>query len=247
MEDFRSDFRNRPLGRLEQFDARSRQYAATVGIEEKPFRSYTWSCDAYYDQGSEGACVGFAWTHELEARPKVVRRDTNFALQIYRRAQQIDPWPGEDYSGTSVLAGVKAVQELVNTRGRSFIPEYRWAFGIQDALRVIGYKGPLVLGIKWYTSMYEPDAKNFVHVGGEVAGGHAILANGVKIVKKDPTIDYPPQWEDIDIDKSYVRLHNSWGTDYGDGGDAFITVRDLDKLLQDGGEACIPSKRSFDR
>lgn len=233
------------LDRLVEFDDRSRSFVAVAGIEQNSFRSYTWSCDTYNDQGREGACVGFAWSHELAARPKVVPTDNITALAIYSRAKALDEWPGEDYSGTSVLAGVKALQEYSNSKGLPYIQEYRWAFGIQDVLRVIGYRGPVVLGINWYSNMYSPDANDMIHASGEIVGGHAILANGVKIVKLDPNTPYPvTDFAGIDLDKSLVRLHNSWGTGYGLGGDAFISVRDLDKLLQDDGEACIPMRRT---
>jgi hypothetical protein len=231
------------LDRRVQFDERSREFRAVVGLEEKPLRSYTWSCGPVLDQGYEGACVGFAWTHELAARPAVVGGLTDaYALGIYRRAQQIDPWPGENYSGTSVLAGVKAVMEQRNASNLPYYGEYRWAFGTEDVLRVVGYKGPLVLGINWYDNMYEPDSKNFIHASGEIAGGHAILLTGVKIVKKpDHLVGYG--LDNLDIDQSYVRLHNSWGLGYGVNGEAFLTVRDLNKLLNEDGEACIPSLR----
>lgn len=230
------------LDRKVHFDEKSRAYRAVEGIEDRPFRSYTWSCDVHNDQGREGACVGFGWTHELGARPKVIRRDADFALALYRRAQELDGYNWTD--GTTVIAGVKALQEILNHNGKPLIQEYRWAFGIQDVLRVIAYKGPVVLGINWYYNMYEPDEKGFISASGEVVGGHCILANGVKIVKIDSSL--PATWENIDLDKSYVRLHNSWGTGYGINGDAFISVRDLDKLLQDDGEACIPVLRSFE-
>jgi hypothetical protein len=237
------------VDRRVQFDPRSRSFAAVEAFDlvDKPFRSYTWGCDVYNDQGSEGACVGFAWTHELSAKPKVVRRDAAYALKIYNRARQIDPWPGEDYSGTSVLAGVKAVMEDLNSLGNAYIREYRWGFGLQDVMRIVGYKGPVVLGINWYYDMYFPNDKGFITPTGEVVGGHAILANGIKIVKKDSSGAYPVPFDNVDLDKSWVRLHNSWGTGYGIGGDAKITLTDLDKLLRDNGEACIPTLRSFDR
>lgn len=234
-------FTDRVVDRKVQFDEKSRAFGAVEGIEDRPFRSYTWSCDVYNDQGSEGACVGFGWTHELAARPKVIRKDADFALAIYHRAQELDGYDWE--SGTSVLAGVKAVQEILNHNGKPLIQEYRWAFGTADVLRVIGYKGPVVLGINWYYNMYEPDARGFISASGEIVGGHCILANGVKIVRLDNTL--PATWENLDLDNSYVRLHNSWGTGYGIGGDAFISVRDLDKLLNEDGEAVIPTVRSF--
>lgn len=239
------DYSNRIVDRLPEFDERSRLFAAIGPDDSRPFKSAGWTCDVYNDQGREGACVGFAWTHELAARPYVVRRDAAFALQIYNRAKQLDPWPGEDYDGTSVLAGVKAVMEQKNTRGYAYIREYRWAFGIQDVLRVVGWMGPVVLGINWHYDMYYPGPNGYIQPTGDIVGGHAILANGIKAVAKDPTKDIT--WDNLDIDKSRLRLHNSWGTGYGIGGDAFITVRNLDKLLQDDGEACIPVKRSYDR
>lgn len=237
------DFTDRIVDRLPQFDERSRAFAAVLPTDTRPFRSYTWRCDVYNDQGREGACVGFAWSHELSARPKKILKDAAFAHQIYKRAQQIDQWPGENYSGTSVLAGVKAVQEIVNKYDKPLIQQYRWAFGIQDVLRVISYMGPVVLGIDWYYNMYTPDANHFISASGEKVGGHAIMAKGLKVVKLNK--DLPATYDNLDLDKSYVKLHNSWGVDYGDGGTAFITVRDLAKLLEDGGEACVPVVRSF--
>jgi hypothetical protein len=235
---------DRRLDRVAHFDERSRQFRAVVGLEEKPLRSYTWFVDRVLDQGREGACVGFAWSGELAARPAPYPTDNAFALNIYRRAKQLDDWEGEDYDGTSVLAGIKAVMELKNSAGYPLYGEYRWAFGLEDVLRVVGYRGPVVLGINWYENMYEPDEKNFIHASGQVAGGHAILLKGVRLVKK-PGVLTAYHTGDIDWDKSYVKLHNSWGSSYGINGEAWLTVRDLDKLLQDNGEACIPSHRKY--
>ena len=169
--------------------------------------------------------------------------DAEGARAIYHRARFLDPWPGEDYEGTSVLAGVKAVKEMSGTRGLPLISEYRWAFGAEDAVRVIGRRGPLVLGINWYNDMFDSDEYGYLHPTGGVAGGHAILANGVRCIWKNP-LDPDRTWNNLDQDKSWVRLHNSWGKDWGTGGDARITVKDLGFLLEDNGEACIPLRRS---
>lgn len=237
----KEDFSRRVVDRIQEFDDRSRLYSAVSPTDTRPFINRGWRCDVYNDQGYEGACVGFGWTHELCATPRPIIKDAAFAKQIYYRARQLDQWPGEDYDGTSVLAGAKAVQEHLNSQGLPWIGGYRWAFGIQDVLRVISYAGPVVLGIDWYNDMYEPDANHYITPTGGKVGGHCILAKSQKIVRLDPTL--PGVWNNIDPDKSHVRLHNSWGTNYGDGGTAFIRVSDLNKLLTDGGEACIPFNR----
>jgi hypothetical protein len=207
------------LDRREQFDERSRAFPIRALVPTKP-RSYTWRCCVTLDQGREGACVGFAWAHEVSARPLELRQETSDALWFYREAQKVDEWPGENYSGTSVLAGAKVVQR------EGFLTEYRWAFGLQDLVLALGYKGPAVLGIPWYEGMYEPDPKGIIRPTGRVAGGHAILANGVNVKRE------------------LVRLHNSWGPDYGLGGSAFISFGDLERLLHEDGEACIPVVRT---
>jgi hypothetical protein len=233
----------RTLDRIPHFDPLSRNYPIRALIDStKQPRSYTWGCDTYNDQGQEGACVGFAWSHELAARPKVVSTDATVAQNIYHRAQQLDPWPGEDYEGTAVVAGAKAVQEMHNAMNQSYLMEYRWAFDIDDLILAVAYKGPAVLGINWWSNMWNPDDLGFLHVDGQVMGGHAILARGFTARKIDSTL--PMSWENLDRFKSYFTLHNSWGRGWGVGGTAKVRVQGMTKLLQDQGEACIPVLRN---
>lgn len=210
----------RTLDRLVQFDERSRSFAVREAIKQVAPRSYTWSCLFHLDQGSEGACVGFSWAHELGARPIVVKKASpKVALDIYKAAQKVDAWPGENYSGTSVIAGAKVVQAW------SWITEYRWAFGLDDLIMAVGYKGPAVLGVNWYSGMFSPDAKGQLHVSGSLAGGHAILCRGVNLKLRR------------------FLLHNSWGADWGNNSTAWISFEDMERLLHEQGEACIPVRR----
>lgn len=209
------------LGRLQEFDDLSRNFPIRAVIRERaPLRSYTWSCQNYLDQGREGACVGFAFSHEASARPVKVQNVTDaMAVEIYKRAKQLDGYLGENYEGTSVIAGAKACVE------RGWYREYRWGFGLEDVLLALGYKGPVVLGLNWYEGMFSPDSNGFIHAKGDLMGGHAILANGVSLKNKT------------------VRLHNSWGRGFGMNGECFISFDDLDRLLHEQGEACIPLGR----
>jgi hypothetical protein len=233
---------DRTFDREQQFDERSRKFSAVAHFTHTKVRSYTWRCDAWNDQGAEGACVGFAWSHELAARPSVIPTTAADGFKIYKHAQKIDEWVGENYEGTSVLAGVKALKALYkNSKGEPLVESYRWAFGIEDVVRVLGYRGPLVLGINWYTGMFDTDENGFIHVDGWLAGGHAILAKGIKIVWEDKLKG--PNFENVDMEKSYVTLRNSWGQSWGLNGDARINLHDLNRLLHEYGEACIPVVR----
>jgi hypothetical protein len=210
----------RTFDRIVRFDPRSRDYPIRALVDGRPRRSYTWRCDAWLDQGREGACTGFAVSHEAAARPVAVPGITNaVARQVYIRARQLDDIPGEDYDGSTVLGAMKAGLE------RGWYSEYRWAFGEGDLALAVGYAGPAVLGVSWYEGMMEPDPLGVIRPAGRVVGGHAILCVGYS----KPLARY--------------RLRNSWGRGWGRNGDCFISARDLSRLLQAGGEACIPVVR----
>lgn len=212
------------LGRRIQVDDRNRNYPVRSLIRgTPPPRSYTWSCPIVLDQLQEGACVGFAFSHEAAARPVKVPNVSNaMARGLYKRAQDLDDYPGNNYEGTSILAGAKAAVE------RGWYTGYYWAYSLEYVILALGYKGPVVLGINWYEGMAETDRNGFVQVTGRILGGHAILATAVSLKKKA------------------VKLHNSWGKDdWGINGEGWISFDDLDRLLHEEGEACVPQGRKL--
>lgn len=216
------------LTRIAQFDERSRNYSIReLDRTRKTPRSYTWPCREVLDQGSEGACVGYAFAHELIAAPCQYQNVTNQFIRekIYWEAQKVDPWIGGSYpeaspvyEGTSVLAGVKVMKRL------GFFEEYRWAFGIEDLAWAVGHCGPAILGLNWYEGMLKPFDCGSLHVTGSLVGGHAIMCRGVKAGE-------------------YFTVHNSWGPGWGKLGTAKISWNEMDRLLHEDGEAVIPLKR----
>lgn len=212
----------RTLDRIVQFDERSRNFPVRATVGDKKPRSYTWRCLEQFDQGPDGACVGFGVTHELIARPAEVQGlSAKFAKEeIYWEAQKIDPWEGGSYpgaapfyEGTSILAGCKVAKKL------GWIESYRWAFGIEDLKLGVGYNGPALIGVGWYGGMFTPDENNYIHVNGYCYGGHCVLVNAINVKEERFTIQ------------------NSWGADWGKNGQAYISFDDMDKLLKDYGEA----------
>ena len=220
------------LDRLPQPDERNRNYPVMATLRATTPRSYTWSCPVRLDQGNEGACVGFSWAQELAARPFSYEQEYDDARSIYCRAQVIDPWQGgssrcghppPDYEGTSVLAGAKVVKEL------GLMREYRWAWSVEELALAVGHQGPAVLGVDWWSGMFRPDSEGYVHPTGYIAGGHAILCNGVNFKAQR------------------FKLVNSWGRDWGLDGTCFVSFADMETLLASGGDACIPVGRGVQK
>jgi hypothetical protein len=234
---------DRRLDRLPQKDPRNLSFPLRALLPEDTTQIIPkyWLGGTLIDQGQEGACVGFGVTGELMASPvrthigpewktAYSREDPNvFARGVYKRAQQLDPWAGEDYEGTSVLAGMKAAMEL------GLITEYRWGFSLNDVRDTLMYYGPVIIGVNWYDSMYETDAQGLVTVDGELVGGHCILLTG-----------YSPARKFADGPKEVYRWRNSWGPYYGyrGTGHGFVTAEDMHRLLiEEGGDMVVPVKR----
>jgi len=243
------------LDRVPQFDERSRNFrvrsmslAGVPLVQRKP-RSYTWGINKWLDQGSEGRCVEYSICHDLLGRPKEVQPalvdQILSAKRIYWPAQEADDWPGGSYpgatptyEGTSVLAGIKVAAAL------GFYLEYRWAMALDEAVLGLSHVGPLVLGINWYEGMYNTDANGWLHVTGAVAGGHAILAHAIKIAYKPGA---GRTFDDVDLDASFITLHNSWGKNWGVEGRGKLSLTDFDRLRREDGEVCIISQRAIPR
>lgn len=205
-----------------------------------PFAKY-WTEGYLLDQGNEGACVGHGWTAELMASParthigpdwdKAYSRlhPNDFAYKYYERARQLDPWPGEDYEGTSVEAGAQVARE------RGLVTEFRWGESILDVRDTLMFHGPVVIGINWYDLMYDTDTSGLVTVGGEIVGGHCILLTGYSPARYFRGTSGPLE---------VVRWRNSWGSSYGLNGHGFIRLTDLTRLLfEENGEVCVPVRR----
>ena len=69
----------------------------------------------FYNQGYEGACVGFG----ISRLASQLNRKLYDGFWLYHEAQKVDEWPGEDYEGTSVRAGL----DILRTRGHCVVDE----------------------------------------------------------------------------------------------------------------------------
>ena len=209
-------------------DPRSRGFAAVEVIKTAPTYDIRWKPPTrVLDQGAEGACVGMAHVAFIGAEPVPAPRarvSNAEAIRWYERAQRLDEWPGDDYSGTSVNAGMKV--------GRAFgwWDSYRWAFGV-DEMRSAIQLGPLIIGIPWRSGMYDTDPSGLVDASGSEVGGHCLL---VHAWVTDFAGHGPGFW-----------WRNSWGPGYGVRGDAFVPEETMRSLVAEVGEVAVPIGRKI--
>lgn len=200
-------------------DPRSRAYGTRelVGRTARFKRVWTTRTEPL-DQGREGACVGFSCAGELAAKPYAYEVTNSTAQKIYQAARAVDQSEGRYYrSGATVLAGAKACQRA------NYFTKYGWNFGIDDTINWLVRRGPVVLGINWYESMYDTTYQGLIMADGPIAGGHAIMANGF----------WPahPTFGDV------LVLTNSWGRGWGLNGRGYLPVETATRLLAEDGES----------
>jgi hypothetical protein len=217
------------LGRIEVIDDRDANYPVSTMLAEsngsaprKPFDKRSWWGDGWWgNQGSTPHCVAYAWQHFLEDGPIIqdgFERESKpyyNTTDFYNVCQRNDQWAGELYDGTSVRAGAKILKDS------GVIKAYRWAFTVEEVVETVKFIGPMVVGTRWYSDMFNPDSNGIIEVSGSASGGHAYVVNGVDDVK------------------GLLRIKNSWGRSWGVDGYAYISYSDFAVLLSQGGEACI--------
>ncbi len=148
------------LGRLPHFDPASRRYQIRDTLRRVAYpapRSRTWRLGVTLDQGSEGACAGFASAHRRSATPVPVETGAGEARELYWAAQRLDPWPGgsvpgaaaeaggERYEGTSVLAAMKAGRHLGWWGGYGWVGAGSGTLE-RDVVDTLSHVGPIVAG-----------------------------------------------------------------------------------------------------
>lgn len=171
----------------------------------------------FLDQGSTSQCVEYAWHHYVQAgriRPR--RKYPYWQLgDPYRQMQDVDEWEGNNYDGTSVRAGAKIMQSM------GYIGEYRWAWDLETVIDAVTRVGPVVMGTNWYRSMFYPNDRGLVTISGPIDGGHAWLLDGAS--RKH----------------GMARAKNSWSKNWGRRGRFWIPFEDLERLINEEGEACL--------
>jgi hypothetical protein len=218
------------LGRHVNHDPRSRAYAVQPTATTLVATRHTAYIDVL-DQGQLGSCTGnagvgavyrepFVLSHSTPSTPWPYVADETGAVALYSEATKLDSYPGAyppDDTGSDGLSVAKALQKA------GIISGYLHAFTLQSALLQL-MTTPLITGITWYSSMFEPGSTGelTVDTNSGVAGGHELCVD-----------EYQPA---IGTGPALIGGPNSWGTGWGDGGRWYMTVEDWGRLLADDGD-----------
>lgn len=186
-----------------------------------------------YDQGAEGACVGFgsSWMTSIH--------NGGFfdARWLYHEAQKVDEWPGENYEGTSVRAAMDILRKVGHRKKwwRFFlnpnldygIAANRWATHVDEMRTAISEGKAITIGVNWYSNFDHPvkiGNQNWIGQGdlGRIRGGHCVCLYGAS-------------------DKLQAfRMVNNWGTAYPL---VLLPYEVMQRLLNEEGEATIITDR----
>lgn len=219
------------LGRHVQHDPRSRSFAVQVPVRLNLKTTMHPILVPVLDQGDIGACTGFAtvacvgsspFCNKIpmtnEFRPNLdAQKGSALALEIYRRATLIDEFPGyypEQDTGSSGLAVAKVAKSV------NLISSYNHAFGFKAAMTAL-MKTPIIVGVNWYEGFDYPNANGLVKISGRPRGGHEFCLFG------------------LDVKKQIVYARNSWGKNWGAGGNFSFSFSDMDRLLRENGDATV--------
>jgi hypothetical protein len=172
-----------------------------------------WPLNIQLDQGQTGHCVGFGWSHWVDAEPVAGTYQNADAHALYYECKVIDGEPRAE-NGSTVRSGALALRQ----RGR--LAAFAFAQSTSDINEWVDANGSVVVGTRWTSDMFNPDANGYIAPTGTVEGGHCYIL-----------LDH------IDEEDAYL-FQNSWGAGWGLNGRFKIKVGDFAGLLADDGEAC---------
>ena len=235
-------------GRSVEHDPRSLSFAVGV-LPKSAISAVSWTRRIpILTQGDLGSCTGNAGTGWLgtDSRGRTAYSyalvtatgaanshglfaarsytlDEKFATKLYSLSTILDNIRGQYPPTDSGSSGIGTAKALV-TLGLAV--SYTHAFSMAALNSALQY-GPVMIGIPWYKSMFDPGKDGLITVdkGSGTAGGHELALTA---------------WDG----SNRYRVANSWGTSWGQSGYGYLTTASLTALLADQGDVTVPSYSS---
>ena len=163
------------------------------------------------DQELTNHCVGFSGANWGINLPIQDDYDNQTGHDFYYECKVIDGEP-ENEDGSYV----RSIAQVLRQNSR--IEAYAFANSMESIKWWLLNRGPLTVGTVWTDDMFIVKPDGTLDISGNVSGGHAYVLNGYR---KD----------------DYIRIQNSWGSGWGDNGQAWISSVNFEQIFRYGGEA----------
>lgn len=166
-----------------------------------------WPAPLVLDQGYTQDCGGFGWAGALLAMPK--------ALTVTRKE-------GNKLGHDLYMAAVesKGFTEKWMLENK-YIDAFRYILSVDRLQRSVIHTGPVVVSMPWYDGF--SNATSRMRATGDVSY-HCVFIRGFDPLHRFGFRRRPA-----------FMIRNSWGKDWGIGGDSWISASVLDRVLKDGG------------
>ncbi|MCB9101773.1 MAG: C1 family peptidase [Anaerolineales bacterium] len=246
--------------RFDQYDPRDFRYTA-LPVALPTYVDNRAQVARIMNQNPEGSCTGHAvcGAAEFHYWRKTGKKVDLSQRWAYRKARENDPWPGENYHGSTTRAAVKAWANF------GICEEEFWpydAYQVSDDspdFNLVEWEGtpkegaienalkyPMLSYSRCYGSF---EIKHAIHEHGVVIVGAVVHSGwniwGADTIKYDQSIS---EWGGHafilvgyhEIEKVYY-VANSWGTDWGDAGFAKYPYSDAKENIRDAWAVTVPT------
>lgn len=183
------------------------------------------------DPDSLGSCVGNTAVDLLGTSPFFNLMDSqlanalrdpvsaeHYAIDLYSEATRIDPFPGDFPPADTGTSGLSVAKVLVS---RGLMKTYLHPFGLNPLLSALQSQ-PVMAGLPWKESMFDPKPNGTLEVTGDTVGGHEVLFDAVY------------------MEQRMIRFPNHWTPEWGNEGFGFLTFDQVSELLAEDGDLVTP-------
>lgn len=178
------------------------------------------------DQGSLGSCTGNAAVGALGTDPIFGKLPSTHptlnekeAVAVYKAATRLDGVAGVYPPTDTGSTGLGVAKACVAAK---LIAGYTHTFSLNQLLQAL-MRQPVIIGINWYSSFDRPSAAGSISIrsGAYVRGGHEVVLDG------------------YDASNVRVRGANSWSTSWGLNGRFYMSLKTLQRLLDESGDCTV--------
>ena len=214
------------LGRNIGHDERSRAFAYQAP-SDVPLQSVRHHSNIRTLHQTVGSCTCHSalklctyqhwFTLSREQQQLIINDPDGLATDWYRETTRNDEFAGAWEPDDTGSSGTSASKTAVR---RGFAKGFQHSFSFDDTLHMLTER-PVAIGVWWYSSFDNPDANGRVSLpsGARRRGGHEFVL------------------DELIVETKMVGAQNSWGDSWGLNGRFCFAWQDLQRLLDEDGDA----------